>query len=207
MSYDVGGSFNSFADAVSRAPVIGPALASPLWAALLITATAAIVILAVYHRSLRDVLRNGAASRSVRAFVYVLGAVALLTALHYRAVSAEAGASATRTGFRDVVGAAEAARASGSEFPVELADQAPVSGGAPPPADGSVMAGWSAAEPVPNLAYMYGSVAPPSGAVHHTVQHAVQPAVGAALQPALQPMGEAGPGVPGVIFARLPAPM
>ena len=116
MSFDIGGGFNQLADAVYRMPIIGSAIASPFWAALLLTAVAAVIVLAVYHSSVRDVLRS---QRGVRAFLYVFGAVLLITSLHYYATRATIGVGATRAGYRDVVDATESARATGGGFPVD----------------------------------------------------------------------------------------
>lgn len=163
MSFDVGDSFNQLADAVCSAPVIGSVLSSPIWAALLLTALAAVIMLAVYHGSVARTLRGPDASRAVRAFIYVFGAIAIVTALHYHATVASVGTTATRVGFRDVVGAAEAARAAGSEYPVNAVHHhaghavhaVHAAGGA---------ASWPANEPVPNLTREYvGGLA---GAMH-----------------------------------------
>lgn len=220
MSFDVGDSFNQFADAVCRAPVVGSVLSSPIWAALLLTAVAAVIVLAVYHGSVTSTLRGPGASRAIRAFIYVFGAVAIITALHYRATVASVGATATRVGFRDVVGAAEAARAAGSEYPVESitgAARVPV----PVPTLGGRATDWQPNEPVPNLVREYGGqptapAAPAAPAAHGP--HG-PPAAPAAHGPAAWALttapgaqggmaADAGPGVPSVGFAlpRLTVP-
>src|SRR4051812_11743858 len=124
MGLDVATIVNSAADWACEAPVLGRVLRNPVYAALLIVAVAAIILSAIYHRS----LKTREPKRGARAFLYVYFSVVAILFAHNGAVARSAAADAGQSRTQGVFANVEQSRVTGRGVAV-----VPQAFGAPPP--------------------------------------------------------------------------
>ena len=84
--FDIGHGINSAAGWVSTAPVIGTVTGNAFYAALLITALIAAVLLYLYH----DAYKEGGSKKAWKAFIYILLVTTLVMVVHHYAVTQRA---------------------------------------------------------------------------------------------------------------------
>lgn len=132
--FSLGGAINAGADWVCNAPIIRGIISNPVFTALLITALAAIVVMATYHYQ----IKQAGAKRGARTLLYVFILVTMVMFVHHYAVSRMVRDSASQQGIRDVFSSIETSRSAGiyGGVPVvpmgweDSAGAAPVTGGA-----------------------------------------------------------------------------
>jgi hypothetical protein len=109
MGFDLGATVNSAADWLCSAPIVRSVINNPIFTALLVTALAAIIIMALYGSR----LKGTGFKRGARAFLYVFMAVTAVLFVHHYAVMRCARREATQKGVRDVFSSIQQSRQSG----------------------------------------------------------------------------------------------
>jgi hypothetical protein len=109
MGFDLGSTVNAAADWLCSAPIVRSVINNPIFTALLVTALAAIVILALYNHR----LKGTGFKRGARAFIYVFLVVTAVLFVHHYAVMRCARREATQKGVRDVFSGIQQSRQSG----------------------------------------------------------------------------------------------
>ena len=107
--FSLGGAINASADWVCNAPIIRGIIGNPVFTALLITALAAIVVMAAYHYQ----IKQAGAKRGARTLIYTFILVTMVMFVHHYAVSRTARDSASQQGIRDVFSSIETSRSAG----------------------------------------------------------------------------------------------
>jgi uncharacterized membrane protein len=130
MGYDIGGVINSAADWLCSAPIVRSVVSNPIFTALLITALAAIVVMALYHYQ----VKHAGLKRGLRALLYVFLIVTAVMFVHHYAVLRSARMSAAQKGVRDVFSSIEQSRGAGispgvSVVPMGYEQEGAVTGG------------------------------------------------------------------------------
>jgi Mn2+/Fe2+ NRAMP family transporter len=96
ISFDLGGSINSFAKWICGAPIIHTVINNSFYTSLLITCIVAIVIMSNYHYRIK---KN---KRAVKTIIYIFLLVTAVMFVHHYAVTHEFSSSSARQGVRDV---------------------------------------------------------------------------------------------------------
>jgi hypothetical protein len=128
MGFDLSGAINGAAEWFCCAPVVRSVVNNPIFTALLITALAFIIIMALYHYP----IKRAGVRRGLRAGLYVFLAVAAIIFVHHYAVMRSAQQAAAQKGIRDVFAGVEQSRTSAAGTPVipsyagSWAERAPV---------------------------------------------------------------------------------
>ncbi len=113
-TFNLGGAVNSAADWVCNAPIIGGIVNNPVFTSLLITALAAIVVMALYHNQ----LAHHSTKRAARAVLYVFMIVTAVTFVHHYAVMKTARESSSQKGVRDIFSSIQQQAGTSSLTPV-----------------------------------------------------------------------------------------
>ena len=116
MSLYLGSSFNRAADWACHAPIIQTVFGNPVFTALLITAIAAIVVLAIYHRE----LKKCGTKRAVKALIYLGFVVMMVMFVHHYATNRIARDAINQRGVRDVFSSIDVSRAVGDPHAVPV---------------------------------------------------------------------------------------
>ena len=111
---DLGGAINASADWLCSAPIIRGIVGNPIVTALLITALAAIVVMAVYSHQ----IKQAGAKCAVRALLYVFLLVTAVIFVHHYAVTCLAQETVQQKGVRDVFSSIQQSREVGGAVPV-----------------------------------------------------------------------------------------
>jgi hypothetical protein len=106
---NIGSGVNSAAEWVSTRPIIGPCISNPVFMALFLTALVVVILMAMYHNT----IKKAGWHKGLRAFVFILIAMATMLFLHYYAVRRVARASVAEGGRRDIFSSIEEARRMG----------------------------------------------------------------------------------------------
>lgn len=104
--FNLGNAVNNAADWACSAPIIRGVVSNPVFTALLITALAAIVVMALYHYQ----IKRAGAKRGVRALLYVFLIVTAVTFVHHYAVMRIARETTQQKGVRDVFSSIQQSR-------------------------------------------------------------------------------------------------
>ena len=107
--FDLGGAVNASADWVCGAPIVRSIVSNPVFTALLLTALAAIVVLAIYHYE----IRAAGAKRACRALLYVFLIVTAVVFVHHYAMVRILQETSQQSGIRDVFNSIESSRRQG----------------------------------------------------------------------------------------------
>lgn len=105
--FNLGSAVNGFADWVCSAPIIRGVVNNPVFTSLLITALAAVVVMALYGKP----VRHGGSKRGCRALIYVFLIVTAVIFVHHYAVLRMARDTDHTAGVRAVYAGIEASRA------------------------------------------------------------------------------------------------
>ena len=105
--FNLGSAVNGFADWVCSAPLIRGVVNNPVFTSLLITALAAIVVMALYGKS----VKHGGSKRGCRALVYVFLIVTAVIFVHHYSVLRMVRDTNHTAGVRAVYAGIEASRA------------------------------------------------------------------------------------------------
>jgi hypothetical protein len=144
--FNLGSAINSAADWVCGAPIIRSIVSNPVYTAFLITALAAIVVMAIYHYQ----IKRAGTKRAVRALLYVFLIVTAVVFVHHYAVMRMARETSQQSGVRDLFSSIQESRGIGAAgtvpvYPMGYEGQRGTVGGSA--ADGgSAAGGGSAAE-------------------------------------------------------------
>lgn len=109
MGFDLGATVNAAADWLCSAPIVRSVINNPIFTALLITALAAIIVLALYNHQ----LKGSGFKRGARAFIYVFLVGTAVLFVHHYAVVRCARRDAAQKGVRDVFSGIRQSRESG----------------------------------------------------------------------------------------------
>ena len=114
--FSLGNAVNSAADWACSAPVICGIVGNPVYTALLITALAAVVVMALYTSA----VQRGGVKRAARAVIYVFLLVTAVTFVHHYAMRREMRSSEQQRGVREVFSGIRENRSlgAGNAFPV-----------------------------------------------------------------------------------------
>jgi hypothetical protein len=114
--FSLGNAVNSAADWACSAPVICGIVGNPVYTALLITALAAVVVMALYTSA----VQRGGVKRAARAVIYVFLLVTAVTFVHHYAMRREMRSSEQQRGVREVFSGIRENRSlgAGGAFPV-----------------------------------------------------------------------------------------
>ena len=104
--FNLGNAVNNAADWACSAPIIRSVVSNPVFTALLITALAAIVVMALYHYP----IKRAGVKRGVRALLYVFLIVTAVTFVHHYAVMRIARETTQQKGVRDVFSSIQQSR-------------------------------------------------------------------------------------------------
>jgi hypothetical protein len=104
--FNLGNAVNNAADWACSAPIIRSVVSNPVFTALLITALAAIVVMALYHYQ----IKRAGVKRGVRALLYVFLIVTAVTFVHHYAVMRIARETTQQKGVRDVFSSIQQSR-------------------------------------------------------------------------------------------------
>jgi hypothetical protein len=104
--FNLGGAINSAADWACSAPIIRSVVSNPVYTALLITAAATIIAMALYHYQ----IKRAGAKRAARALIYLFLVVAAVTFVHHYAVMRVAQETTQQKGVRDVFSSIQQSR-------------------------------------------------------------------------------------------------
>ena len=104
--FNLGGAVNSAADWACIAPVIRSVVSNPVFTALLITALATIVVMALYHQQ----IKHAGTRRAARAVLYVFLIVTAVVFVHHYAVVRIARDTSQHKGVRDVFSSIQLSR-------------------------------------------------------------------------------------------------
>jgi len=108
--FNLGSAINSAADWVCGAPIIRSIVSNPVYTALLITALAAIVVMAIYHYQ----IKRAGTKRAVRALLYVFLIVTAVVFVHHYAVMRMARETSQQSGVRDLFSSIQESRGIGA---------------------------------------------------------------------------------------------
>ena len=107
--FDIGGAVNASADWVCNAPVVRSIVNNPVYTALLVTALAAVIAIALYGPQ----VKSAGARKGAKALIYMLLASLSVLFVHHYAVTQSASDMAAQKGVRDVFSSIEQSRESG----------------------------------------------------------------------------------------------
>ena len=116
MGYDLGKTINNTAARICNSRPVNAVVSNPLYMALLLTAAAVIIVLAMY----RGVLQEGK-KRLARTALYILLVMTAMCFIHHYAVNRRCASTAQQQTQRSLIEAVSASTAVGGEYPVTAA--------------------------------------------------------------------------------------
>jgi hypothetical protein len=125
MGFDLGATVNSAADWVCNAPLVRGIVRNPIYTALLVTALAAIVAMALYGNQ----IRKAGLKRGARALLYMLLSATAVLFVHHSAVSSAARDAADQKDVRTVFASIQQSRDAGTTTPGSQPGSQPATGG------------------------------------------------------------------------------